>query len=250
MIASFLIAVPTGVKIFNWLGTLWQGSIELRTPLLFAVGMISLFTIGGISGIFVAMIPVDWQLNDTYYIVAHLHFVFVGGSVFGIFTCIYYWFPKITGRMLSEALGKWSFALMYLGTLTTFLIQHSLGLDGMPRRVYEYDNVGHLQLYNQISTVGSFILAAGVLVTVINVMRSLHGGVVAGPDPWRGNTLEWFTPSPPPENNFDAIPRVRSLEPMKDIRREIERHTRTPAAAPAPAAGLGGSPPSEPMVSV
>jgi heme/copper-type cytochrome/quinol oxidase subunit 1 len=127
---------------------------------------------------------------------------------------------------------------MFLGTLTTFLIQHSLGLDGMPRRVYEYDNVGHLELYNQISTVGSFILAAGVLVTVFNIWRSLSRGVTAGPDPWRGNTLEWFTPSPPPLNNFDAIPRVRSLEPMKDIRREVERNrTRRapqPAAIPTP----------------
>jgi cytochrome c oxidase subunit 1 len=233
MIASFLIAVPTGVKIFNWIGTLWQGSIEFRTPLMFAVGMIALFTIGGISGIFLAIIPVDWQLNDTYYVVAHIHFVFVGGSVFGIFTCIYYWFPKITGRMLSEALGKASFWLMFVGTLVTFLIQHSLGLDGMPRRVYEYDNVGRLQLYNQISTVGSWILAAGVLVTVLNVMRSLRSGALAGPDPWKGNTLEWFTTSPPPENNFDLIPRVRSLEPMKDIRREIERRNGAPATSPA-----------------
>jgi cytochrome c oxidase subunit 1 len=233
MIASFLIAVPTGVKIFNWIGTLWHGSIEFRTPLMFAVGMIALFTIGGISGVFLAIIPVDWQLNDTYYVVAHIHFVFVGGSVFGIFTCIYYWFPKITGRMLSEALGKASFWLMFVGTLVTFMIQHSLGLDGMPRRVYEYDNVGHLQLYNQISTVGSWILAAGVLVTVLNVMRSLRSGAVAGPDPWKANTLEWFVPSPPPENNFDLIPRVRSLEPMKDIRREIERRNGTPAKSPA-----------------
>ncbi len=246
MIASFLIAVPTGVKIFNWIGTLWQGSIEMRTPLLFAVSMISLFTIGGISGIFMAMIPVDWQLNDTYYIVAHIHFVFVGGSVFGIFTCIYYWFPKITGRMLSEALGRLSCGLMFVGTLVTFLIQHSLGLDGMPRRVYEYDNVGHLQLYNQISTVGSFILAAGVLVTVINVVRSLKGGAIAGPDPWKGNTLEWFTTSPPPQNNFDVIPRVRSLEPMKDIRREIERHS----TAPVPATALGEPAPTSPTVPV
>jgi cytochrome c oxidase subunit I len=248
MIASFLIAVPTGVKIFNWIGTLWQGSIELRTPLLFAVSAIALFTIGGTTGVFLAIFPVDWQLNDTYFVVAHLHFVLVGGSVFGIFAAIYYWFPKITGRMLSEALGKVSCALMFVGTLVTFLIQHSLGLDGMPRRVYEYDNVGHLQLYNQISTVGSFILAAGVLVTVINVMRSLKGGVIAGPDPWKGNTLEWFTPSPPPENNFDVIPRVRSLEPMKDIRREVERRSSTPA--PVPATAVGEPAPASPTVSV
>jgi cytochrome c oxidase subunit I len=242
MIASFLIAVPTGVKIFNWIGTLWQGSIEMRTPLIFAASAIALFTIGGITGVFLAIFPVDWQLNDTYFVVAHLHFVLIGGSVFTIFAGIYYWFPKITGRLLSEGLGKLSCGLMFLGTLTTFLIQHSLGLDGMPRRVYEYDNVGHLELYNQISTVGSFILAAGVLVTVFNIWRSLSRGVTAGPDPWRGNTLEWFTPSPPPLNNFDAIPRVRSLEPMKDIRREVERRsTETGAPVPATATAAAGA---------
>jgi cytochrome c oxidase subunit I len=235
MISSFLIAVPTGIKIFNWIGTLWQGSIEFRTPLLFSVGLVALFIIGGISGVMLAMFPVDWQLNDTYFVVAHLHYVFVGGSVFGIFAGIYYWFPKITGRMLSEALGKWSFWLMFIGTNVTFLIQHSLGLDGMPRRVYEYPNVGHLQLYNQISTVGSWILATGVLFTVYNIARSLKHGVVAGSDPWKANTLEWFTTSPPPVNNFDEIPRVRSVEPMKDIRQEIERRSRDAATAGATA---------------
>jgi cytochrome c oxidase subunit 1 len=236
MISSFLIAVPTGIKIFNWIGTLWQGAIEFRTPLLFSVGLVALFIIGGISGVMLAMFPVDWQLNDTYFVVAHLHYVFVGGSVFGIFAGIYYWFPKITGRMLSEALGKWSFWLMFIGTNVTFLIQHSLGLDGMPRRVYEYPNVGHLQLYNQISTVGSWILATGVLFTVYNIVRSPKHGVVAGSDPWKANTLEWFTTSPPPVNNFDEIPRVRSVEPMKDIRQEIERRSRDAATAGATAA--------------
>ncbi len=234
MISSFLIAVPTGVKMFNWIGTLWQGSIEFKTPLLFCVGFLATFLIGGITGVFLAIFPVDWQLNDTYFVVAHLHYVLVGGSVFTIFAGIYYWFPKITGRMLSERLGKWSFWLMFVGMQVTFLIQHSLGLDGMPRRVYEYANVGHLQLYNQISTLGSWILSVGVLITVINVVRSLKIGAVAGPDPWKGNTLEWFTPSPPPANNFDVIPRVRSLEPMKDIRREIDRRT-AGAAKPDPA---------------
>ena len=232
MISSFLIAVPTGIKIFNWIGTLWQGSIEFRTPLMYAVGMVALFTIGGLSGIFLAMIPVDWQLSDTYFVVAHIHFVFVGGSTMGIFAAIYYWFPKITGRMLSERLGKWSFWLMFVGILVTFMIQHSLGLDGMPRRVYEYSNVGNLQLYNQISTGGSWILGFGVLLTIINVWRSVHHGTIAGPDPWKANTLEWFTTSPPPVNNFDEIPRVRSLEPMKDIRREIERRSRDGTGEP------------------
>ncbi len=230
MLSSFLIAVPTGVKIFNWIATLWRGTVEFKTPLLFCAGFISLFIIGGISGVFLAVFPVDWQLNETYFVVAHIHFVLMGGAVFTIFAAIYYWFPKITGRMLSEGLGKVSFWLMFWGFLLTFLIQHVMGLDGMPRRVYEYDNVGHLQLYNVISTVGSFILALGVLVTVLNVARSLKSGVVAGPDPWKANTLEWFTSSPPPVNNFDVVPRVRSVEPMKDIRREVERRTAVPTA--------------------
>ena len=165
----------------------------------------------------------------------------MGGAVFTIFAAIYYWFPKITGRMLSESLGKLSFSLMFVGFLVTFLIQHVMGLDGMPRRVYEYDNVGHLALYNLISTVGSFILAAGVLVTIVNVARSLKVGVVAGPDPWKANTLEWFTTSPPPANNFDVVPLVRSVEPMKDIRREIERRTRRRGAAPGGATVPAGA---------
>jgi cytochrome c oxidase subunit I len=225
MLSSFLIAIPTGVKMLNWIGTLWSGTIEFKTPLLFCVGFLSLFLIGGISGVFLAIFPVDWQLNETYFVVAHIHFVLVGGAVFPIFAAIYYWFPKITGRMLGEGLGKTSFWLMFWGVLITFLIQHVIGMDGMPRRVYEYDNVGNLALYNQISTVGSFILGAGVVVTIFNVWRSLKVGAIAGPDPWKANTLEWFTASPPPANNFDVVPIVRSAEPMKDIRREIERHS-------------------------
>ncbi len=225
MLSSFLIAVPTGVKIFNWIATLWYGSIEFRTPLLFSAGFIALFLIGGISGVFLAVMPVDWQLNESYFVVAHIHFVLMGGSVFVVFAGIYYWFPKMTGRILDETLGKLSFWLMFFGFLCTFLIQHVIGLEGMPRRVYEYQNVGNLALFNLISTVGSFILGAGVVTTVINVARSLKVGAIAGPDPWKANTLEWFTTSPPPVNNFDVIPRVRSAEPMKDYRAEIERLT-------------------------
>jgi cytochrome c oxidase subunit 1 len=223
MLGSFLIAVPTGVKIFNWIATLWRGTVRITTALLFCVGFIGTFVMGGITGIFLAVFPVDWQLTDTYFVVAHLHYVLMGGAVFGIFAGIYYWFPKITGRLLSEGLGKLSFGLMLVGFHVTFLIQHSMGLSGMPRRIYRYPDVGNLATYNLISTIGSFILALGILVTVVNVVRSVRRGPIAGPDPWKANTLEWFTTSPPPQNNFDVVPRVRSVEPMKDIRRQVAR---------------------------
>ena len=245
MMSSFLIAVPTGVKIFNWLATLWRGTIEFKTPLLFCAGFIGTFLIGGITGVFLAIFPIDWQLTDTYFVVAHLHYVLVGGSVFTIFAALYYWYPKITGRMMNEGLGKLSFWLMLVGFHVTFFIQHSIGLDGMPRRVYEYPDVGNLELYNLISTVGSFILAAGIGVTVVNVLRSYKRGAIAGPDPWKGNTLEWYTQSPPPVNNFDAVPRIRSVEPMKDIRRQVARQATseepvlaTASASHAPEQGL------------
>jgi cytochrome c oxidase subunit 1 len=225
------VAIPTGVKIFNWISTLWHGTIEFTTPMLFAAGFLGTFLCGGITGIFLATFPVDWQLQDTYFVVAHFHYTIVGGAVLALMAGLYYWFPKMTGRMLSEPLGRASFWTILIGFWVTFLIQHSAGLSGMPRRVYEYPDVGHLELYNMISTIGSFILALGILLTIINVARSLKSGAVAGPDPWKANTLEWFTTSPPPLNNFDVIPRVRSVEPMKDIRRQVERQSREAAAA-------------------
>jgi len=225
MLSSFLIGVPTGVKIFNWIATLWRGSIVTTTALYFAVGFIAIFVIGGITGIFLAVFPVDWQLNDTYFVVAHFHYVLMGGSVFTVFAGLYYWFPKMTGRLLNEGLGKLSFWLMFVGFNVTFFVQHALGLSGMPRRIYTYQPGLGWSTYNLISTIGSFILAIGILITIANVARSLKAGKVAGPDPWKGNTLEWFTSSPPPVNNFDAIPRVRSVEPMRDIRRQVERQT-------------------------
>jgi cytochrome c oxidase subunit I len=228
MLSSFLIAVPTGVKIFNWVATLWRGTVEYTTALLFAVGMVGTFLMGGITGIFLAVFPVDWQLTDTYFVVAHLHYTAFGAAAFAMAAGLYYWFPKMTGRMMSESLGKLSFWLVLIGFHLTFLIQHSAGLDGMPRRIYEYSADAGWNTVNLISSVGSYVLGLGIAITLLNLFRSLKRGPVAGPDPWKANTLEWFTPSPPPENNFDVIPRVRSVEPMKDIRRQIERQTRTP----------------------
>jgi cytochrome c oxidase subunit I len=225
MLSSFLIGVPTGVKIFNWIATLWRGSIVMTTSLYFAVGFIAIFVIGGITGIFLAVFPIDWQLNDTYFVVAHFHYVLMGGAVFTIFSGLYYWFPKMTGRMLGERLGKTSFWIMFIGFNLTFFVQHALGLSGMPRRIYTYQPGLGWSTYNLISTIGSFVLGIGILITIANVALSLKRGAIAGPDPWKGNTLEWFTPSPPPVNNFDTIPRVRSVEPMRDIRRQVERTT-------------------------
>ncbi|MGI8660586.1 MAG: cytochrome c oxidase subunit I [Thermoleophilaceae bacterium] len=223
MMSSFLIAVPTGIKIFNWIATLWRGSIVMKTPLYFAAALPGLFVIGGITGVILAVFPVDWQLHDSYFIVAHIHYVLFGGSVFGLFAGLYFWFPKMSGRMLSEALGKWSFWVMFVGFNLTFLIQHSAGLSGMPRRIYDYPESAGWAGFNLASTIGSFMLGLGVMLTVANVVRSIRHGQRAGNDPWKGNTLEWFTQSPPPENNFDVIPRVRSVEPMKDIRREVSK---------------------------
>jgi cytochrome c oxidase subunit I len=223
MLSSMLIAVPTGVKVINWVATLWRGTIEFKTPLYFACGFLVLFTLGGLTGVMLAIFPIDWQVHGSYFVVAHFHFVLVAGSVSSIMAALYYWFPKMTGRMLSERLGKASFWFQFVGFLTTFLIQHSLGLSGMPRRVYTYPASSGWGPENLVSTIGSFILAIGVLLTVVNVLMSLRQGRKAGNDPWKANTLEWFVSSPPPPHNFDVVPTVQSVEPMKNIRAQIKR---------------------------
>src|SRR5437588_1979266 len=197
MLSSAVIAVPTGVKIFNWLATTWRGNISFDTPMLFALGFVGVFTIGGLSGIFLAAFPVDWQVNDTYYVVAHFHYVLFGGSMFGIFAGLYYWWPKMFGRILDERLGKLHFWLVFVGFNLTFFPQHMLGLLGMPRRVYTYDHHGLWEAYNLASTIGSGILGLGVLVFLVNVVRTAQVGRRVGNDPWLADTLAWYSISPP-----------------------------------------------------
>jgi cytochrome c oxidase subunit 1 len=213
-IATMLIGIPTGVKIFNWLATLWGGRIRLATPLAFALGFIAMFLMGGLSGIMHASPPVDMQQQDSYFVVAHLHYVLVGGSLFGLFAGIYYWWPKMTGRMLDERAGRWNFWLMFVGFNVTFFPMHFLGLLGMPRRIYTYAPGLGWHLWNLVSTVGVVILTLGILVFIGNAVGSLRAGAPAPADPWDGRTLEWSVASPPPEYNFARIPSVRHRDEL------------------------------------
>ncbi len=213
---SLLIAVPTGIKFFNWIGTMWRGTITINTAVLFALGFLTMFLFGGITGVILAQPVLDFQLHNTYFVVAHFHYVMFGGSAFAGFAGIYYWYPKMTGRKLDERLGVLSFALMFIGFNLTFFPQHTLGLRGMPRRIETYDaNLGW-NFLNLLSSIGAYIAGLGVAVSVVNFFVSFRKGELAGDNPWDGQTLEWACSSPPPEHNFEALPPIRSERPVWD----------------------------------
>jgi cytochrome c oxidase subunit I+III len=215
--ASMLIAIPTGVKIFNWIATMWGGTLRFTVAMCFAVAFLLEFVIGGLSGITFAAAPISWQMTDTYYVVAHFHYVLFGGTALAVFGAVYYWFPKMTGKMLSERAGKWHFWLTIIGFNLTFFVQHILGMMGMPRRVYTYPNLPDWGLLNMISTIGSLVMAVSVLVFVGNVLWSLRRGEKAGANPWEAWSLEWATTSPPAHDNFDKVPPVRGRRPLWDL---------------------------------
>ncbi len=218
-IATMVIAIPTGVKIFNWVGTMWGGSIRYTTAMLSAIAMVALFIIGGLSGVMHSSPPADLQQTDTYFIVAHFHYVLFGGAIFGLTAGAYYWWPKMFGRLLNESLGKVHFWLMFIGMNLTFFPMHFLGLHGMPRRVYTYPEGLGFEFWNRVETFGSFMLAAGFLVFIVNIIKTWRGPRNAPADPWHGATLEWSIPSPPQEFNFPKLPVVHSSVPQWDARR-------------------------------
>ena len=228
-LSTMFIAVPTGIKIFNWLGTMWKGSITLNTPMLFSIGFVAMFIIGGLSGVTHSIVPSDFQQQDTYYVVAHFHYVLFGGAIFGLVSGAYYWFPKISGRMFSEGLGKLHFWMMLIGFNMAFAPMHWLGLQGMPRRIYTYEAGLGLDLWNMVSTIGAFTIAASFIVFMVNIVRSLARGEEAGADPWDARTLEWTTSSPPPHYNFAEIPTVKARDDLWH-----RKYTEDPSGKPVP----------------
>jgi cytochrome c oxidase subunit 1 len=221
-ITTEMISIPTGVLFFIWLATMWKGKIRFEPPMLFALGFVAMFLIGGIDGVWMASPAMDFDIHDTYWVVAHIHYVLFGGTVFGIMAGMYYWFPKITGRLLSRRLGKLHFWLQFVGFNLTFFPMHFLGLWGMPRRVADYPaNRGWNDL-NILATFGSYIIGIAMIVFLVNVITTLRKPRSAPPDPWGGYSLEWATTSPPPPHNFDRLPEIRSARPVYDARMAAE----------------------------
>jgi cytochrome c oxidase subunit 1 len=215
---TFLISVPTGVKMFNWIATMYKGKISLATPMLYSIGFLAMFLIGGINGAFAAVVPVDFAITDTYFVVAHLHYVLFGGSVFAIFAGFFFWMPKMTGKFLNERWGKIQFWIMMVGFNLTFFPMHMLGLLGMQRRIADYPANEGFTTYNQIATLGAFLIALSVLIFIVNFVISIRKPPTATDDPWEANTLEWATSSPPPPHNFDRLIQIRSERPVFDWR--------------------------------
>jgi cytochrome c oxidase subunit I len=213
-----LVGIPTGIKIFNWTATMYGGKLRLNTAMLFCCGFLLQFLVAGLTGIMLAVAPFDWQLHDSYFVVAHFHFTLIGGLVFGLFAGMYYWFPKATGKLLNETLGKWHFWLLCIGFNMTFIPLHFAGFLGMPRRIYTYPPGRGWEGVNLLASIGVIFQAAGILCFVINVLRSLKSGEPAGDDPWDAWTLEWTTSSPPAEYNFEKLPVVRSSRPLWDLK--------------------------------
>ncbi len=217
-ISTMLVGIPTGIKIFNWLGTMWGGKLRFDTPMLFSIGFLFQFLLAGLTGIMLAAAPFDWQLNDSYFVIAHFHFVLVGALVFMIFAAVYYWYPKATGRRMSERMGKWHFWLFLIGFHITFDTMHIPGILGMPRRIYTYEAGRGWGIWNLICTIGVVFQVIGTLIFVLNILLSLRKGQPAGNDPWDAWTLEWATSSPPPEYNFAETPTIKSRRPLWDIK--------------------------------